>query len=187
MARRLKSEATAPTTNEQGASGDQPKPDVGKSYCGTCGAEWPPSPKGGFFTSCGHMTAKRVDDPSKAESYNPPAGLARDPKLALDGRNTRREEPPTHVTNNVSVAASGETVDVTFGEELYTPQQYFSFRVGPYRGTTTVRPGETRVQAGERLYAELSALADKERTKKMNVFLDSVAQLFTAVKERKGA
>lgn len=70
-----------------------------------------------------------------------------------------------------------ETVTVTWGEEIFTPRQYHSFRVGPFSGTTVVREGETRVDAGRRLRRELKALAEEDRLDKHRSYLDAVASV----------
>lgn len=78
----------------------------------------------------------------------------------------------------------GETVSATWGEELYTPQQFFTFRVGPFSRQTKIRAGETAPMAKARVEAELEQMAKAERTKKMSIFLDTMEELFAAVKQR---
>jgi hypothetical protein len=62
------------------------------------------------------------------------------------------------------------TVRVVWGEEKVFPVKYDSFTVGPFEATAFVRPGETATQAMERVYAELSAFAEKARLEKTGSF-----------------
>lgn len=64
-----------------------------------------------------------------------------------------------------------ETVTVTWGKELCSPKQFHTYEVGPYSATTTVREGETLVQAAARLMKDLDAIAAPERLRKRDAFL----------------
>jgi len=68
----------------------------------------------------------------------------------------------------------GEEVSATWGEEVFSPVQYNSFRVGPFSSTTHVRAGETRVDALARLNRDLAAVADAEFTRKKKAFAASL-------------
>lgn len=83
----------------------------------------------------------------------------------------------------VNVASAPETVTVTWGEELFTPVQFCSFRVGPYSAATTLRPGESREQAADRLMRELERIAAKERDIKIRVYREGLEKVIP----RKGA
>lgn len=90
-------------------------------------------------------------------------------------------------TAKISDEDVGEAVSATWGEELYTPQQFFTFRVGPFSRHTKIRKGETALMAKQRVEQELEQMAAAERTKKMTIFLDTMEQLFGAVKARQAA
>lgn len=75
-----------------------------------------------------------------------------------------------------------ETVSYTAGEELYTPRQFCSYRVGPMSGMTEIRKGETRPQAGERLRQEIKVLMDVERREKHASFIAALRSVFEATK-----
>jgi hypothetical protein len=70
-----------------------------------------------------------------------------------------------------------DDVTVTWGEEVYSPVQYNSFRLGPYSMTTAVRPGETRAQAFERAYDDLERLAAASFAKKREAFFKNLGTL----------
>lgn len=56
-------------------------------------------------------------------------------------------------------------ITLTYGEQLFAPIQYNSFRVGPFTLTVTVRPGETASAAtarGLKVLGEVAAAAYKE-------------------------
>lgn len=96
---------------------------------------------------------------------------------------TRAPEPPavTNVVNHAPVPTlSVETVSATWGEELYTPKQFNSFRVGPFSGTTTVRPGETRAQAAGRLMLDLETLATEAFETKRAGYMTRLSRVLRA-------
>ncbi len=103
-------------------------------------------------------------------------------------RTRARVEPPGGSSSNVAPMASpedvGEPVSATWGEEFYTPQQFFTFRIGPFSRQSKIRAGETAVTAKARLTAEMAQMAVDERKQKMTIFLDTMAELFDAVKKR---
>ncbi len=81
--------------------------------------------------------------------------------------------------------SEGETITVTWGEELYSPQQFFTFRVGPFSSSTKVQRGESRAEAGARVMRQLEVLAADERMTKMKIFLDTMGYLFATIKGAK--
>jgi len=93
-----------------------------------------------------------------------------------------KHEPPNEKPFEVLDGNEKETITVTWGEELYTPRQFCSYRVGPFSASTTVRKGETRVHAGMRLMEELRAFADVERRAKRQAFTQSLRELFNETK-----
>lgn len=69
---------------------------------------------------------------------------------------------------------AGETVTATWGEELFSPKQFHTFKVGPFSATTTLRIGEDRTQAVGRLMRELEKVAEAERQRKRASFLAAI-------------
>lgn len=59
-----------------------------------------------------------------------------------------------------------EVVTVTWAEETLTPVPYNTFKVGPFTLEGAVRDGETSAEASARLYAEITAVAEKARDAK---------------------
>lgn len=59
-----------------------------------------------------------------------------------------------------------EVVTVTWAEETFTPVNYNTFKVGPFVLEGAVREGETSAEASARLYAEITAVAEKARDAK---------------------
>jgi len=100
-------------------------------------------------------------------------------KLKAASRGAMRETPvneaPAEMSNpgysSASVSGVGEVVEVTWGEEVFSPKQYNSFRVGPFSASTRVCEGETRVQAMARLNAALAAFAEEAFEQKRVAFL----------------
>lgn len=85
--------------------------------------------------------------------------------------------PPTGPSQ---LGDEGEEVTCTKGEEMYgKPGQFSTYRVGPFSGTTRVRPGETRSAARRRLMDELNAFADEERERAKKAFLSHYPNAFT--------
>lgn len=80
------------------------------------------------------------------------------------------------------VSSEGEVVEVTWGEENFSPVQYNGFRVGPFKVATRVRPGETIAQAMQRVHREIDqhvrAVTVPEKTQH---FLQSLREIGAAV------
>ena len=76
----------------------------------------------------------------------------------------------------------GQVVEVTWGEELFQPVQYNSFRVGPFKVATTVRRGETIGDAMLRVHRQIAATATALHDEKAKVYLRSLADLAGEVK-----
>jgi hypothetical protein len=53
----------------------------------------------------------------------------------------------------------GTEITVTWGEEVFCPQPYQSFRLGPFSMTTKVKEDETPAQAAERALLHLDGIA----------------------------
>lgn len=76
----------------------------------------------------------------------------------------------------------GEYVEVTWGEEVFSPVQYNSFRVGPYTRRTRIRDGETEEKAFERVYKQLEALAAKTFERKSKAFIAALREVGSAAR-----
>lgn len=113
------------------------------------------------------MTRRRVHEEQGQGDAN---GVSE--KVVVERVMTMREaESPRHISvAALQSAPTPETVSVTWGEELFTPVQFCSFRVGPFSASSALRDGETREQAADRLMRELEKVAAKERETKARVF-----------------
>ena len=76
---------------------------------------------------------------------------------------------------DIPLAEVGDTVTVTWGEEMFSPVQYNNFRVGPFMATTKIRVGETAFTASRRALFELSKLAEVEFETKATAYLQRLA------------
>jgi hypothetical protein len=73
----------------------------------------------------------------------------------------------------------GEEITATSGEEMYGKQGSFSsYRVGPLSLKTTVRPGETKLDAYRRLRADLAMMMAEERVAKRDEFVANFPKAF---------
>lgn len=199
MARRIKTqtqddESTASASGEQSKAPGGPLPWPSSLRCPHC-QELQLSDKlkdlpGGAKACqrCGaalsHLNGPAAGAPVSAPSTPAPAPRKDEPRPGGDSRFTTPSSPVSFAVSPLDV---GETVTATWGEELYTPQQFFAFRVGPFMRSTKIREGETAVDAKRRIEAELEEMARIERTKKMSIFLDTMQQLFGEVKKRGAA
>lgn len=112
------------------------------------------------------MTRRRVHEEQAQGDAN---GVSE--KVVVERVMTMREaESPRHISVAALQPTTPETVSVTWGEELFTPVQFCSFRVGPFSASSALRDGETREQAADRLMRELEKVAAKERETKARVF-----------------
>lgn len=122
------------------------------------------------------------DDPfSEPEAAPPPVTETRVsvPSLSLQARAdldqaafAASEKLPIHVApRSTEPGAPLESVTVAWGEELLSPVQYNTLKVGPFSATVQVMAGETREQALVRAYASLQAFAEKERERKIASYL----------------
>ena len=95
----------------------------------------------------------------------------------------RAAEVGTRVPGNVpDPGPEGGTVEVTWGEEQYQPASYMTFRVGPFKISGAVRPGESVADATVRIHRELDAGARRVVAEKSAAFLRDVV----AISERAG-
>lgn len=100
---------------------------------------------------------------------------------ALARTNARAAATTNGTAKHANAEDEGEPVTSTWGEELYSPVQFNTFRVGPFSATTKIRSGETREDALARVNRDLDAIAKVERAKKTKDFLDSLGLLKKAV------
>lgn len=156
---------------------------------------------GGEMKAGSKMARRRVQDQGELASTNgshytephPPSSSeeahqmaeaevaleARKKEIAARRTDHAHSQSDTTVRNvaNVAPASTSETISVTWGEELFTPVQFCSFRVGPFSASTTLRAGESREQAADRLMRELERIAAKERELKTRVYKDSLGPI----------
>jgi hypothetical protein len=86
----------------------------------------------------------------------------------------RREQ---HAGEEAFVAAAGERVEVTWGDELFQPVKFNGIRVGPFTASTIVRPGESIAAATVRLHREIAAAAQQIFEEKSRAYLVNLAQI----------
>jgi hypothetical protein len=79
-------------------------------------------------------------------------------------------------TAPITINGSGEYVDVTYGDEMYSPFEFQHYRVGPFNARVHLAVGETHAEAAHRGLAMLAAIADEERPKKRAAFLKHVGK-----------
>lgn len=133
---------------------------------------------------------RRIKSEGSTEQSHPQQGPSmREPPIMTPPPVFTPTTPPPTVTakavHHFDEIDEGETVAVTWGEELYSPQQFFTFRVGPFSSSTKVRRNESRAQAGERIMRQLEVLAADERVTKMKIFLETMGHLFAQIKGAK--
>ncbi len=78
-----------------------------------------------------------------------------------------------------------ESITVVWGEEVFSPVQYNSFRVGPFTYTVTQRFGESLEKAVKRANDFLEKHADKMFVAKRNAYLARLKTVRDAVKTDK--
>ena len=70
----------------------------------------------------------------------------------------------------------GERVRVVWAKEKIQPLAYNDFEIGPFEAEGFTRPGESIVAASDRIYAELTAFAEKVRAQKAESFAKLLSQ-----------
>lgn len=89
----------------------------------------------------------------------------------------KAEKPSNDSTDAVAVVIE-DKINVTWGEEkLGIEGTYSSFVVGQVSATVALRPGESIVDAGERIYADLEKLGERFRERKKKSFLAALKNL----------
>lgn len=150
--------------------------------CGTCQTKLTKTAVGIFYP-CGHDTRKSATEPVLPTQPQPEVAQTEVLKQHYPDNRVGEIPKESHVHRDkelfaqTTVPASdvGEEVTVTYGEQVFSPVQYNSFRVGPMTTTTRVRPGETRADAARRAFDELSAAVEVQRQKVQADFLRSLA------------
>lgn len=122
-------------------------PATGKMFCSVCATEWPYM-NGKPYINCGHMHAKPVDDPLKAEQIKPPAG-----------HGTPRVSSPSS-TPVIHSRIVGTRLLVTWEKSRHPVDQFNHFYVGPFHIEEELTPGTNRVEAAEAILTDLQAIAD---------------------------
>jgi hypothetical protein len=133
------------------------RPEEGKIAAGT-----------GTLTSSAGIVSAASSPP--VGSFAPKAGieLSSAPVLNLGDAPLDRERREVLAARDL-----GEEVTYAWGEEKLTlvKDSYSTTTVGSFSSTTRVRAGETRAAAFERLRAEVTAVAEAERERKIASFL----------------
>lgn len=126
----------------------------------------------------------RDDEAARSPLVQPTGSIGRIPRGEPGTRvNVHPDEAAEQRAGEVAfAAAAGERVEVTWGEELFQPVQYNSFRVGPIKATTVVGPGETVGEAVVRLHREIAKAARVVAAEKTTEYLRSLADLAGEVK-----
>jgi hypothetical protein len=81
---------------------------------------------------------------------------------------------PNEVRDNLD---EGDSLTVTYGEEVFAPVQYNNMRLGPFSVTITVRSGETATRAFKRAHDLLETMADRAFEAKIQGFRDKMKRL----------
>lgn len=116
-------------------------------------------------------------------SAEPPSPVVKEAiaeKRAVDNLPAHASTRFTPPTGPATLGEEGLEVHYTKGEEMYgKPGQFSTYRVGPFSSSTTVRPGETRVDALRRLSKEMNEFFDEERERAKQAFLSHYPKAFT--------
>lgn len=70
-------------------------------------------------------------------------------------------------------ASTSITVTATWGKELFSPQPFHTFEVGPFSLTVVVPPGHSPRDVLDAAYKTLDAFASLERERKRAAFITS--------------
>jgi hypothetical protein len=91
-----------------------------------------------------------------APAIAPPATAPATPlEQRIDAAGVEQAEHRAFENAFAAAADGGESFEVNWGEELFCPVQYNSFRVGPFKVVGRTRPGESIAQAIARVHAEM--------------------------------
>ena len=122
----------------------------------------------------------RDDEAARSPLVQPTGSIGRIPRGEPGTRvNVHPDEAAEQRAGEVAFAnaAGDEVVEVTWGEELFQPVQYNSFRVGPFKASTIVRKGETVAKAMLRLHVEMMGAAHKIHDAEAEKYVEDLAAL----------
>lgn len=86
------------------------------------------------------------------------------------GRRRLKQPEGEPVAASIDLEAPFESVTVVYGEELYSPVQFHSFRIGGHSVTVKPNPGETGADCIRRATSMLAELADAEFAARLEGF-----------------
>ena len=144
-----------------------------------------PPPQPPPLTSAAARTQPLFPDPAHQPVAQEPVGLrTRAPNGIQDpgppplppAVTPSSQRSPAHPPPSVHVAPEAGVLTVTWGEELYQPRTWHSYRVGPFTISAKLAPGETVSQATKRLMDELAEVADAERSRKRDLYMKMLAE-----------
>lgn len=78
------------------------------------------------------------------------------------------------------------SINVTWGKEVFRPLQYHSLEIGPFQATVERAAGESLQAAIDRAMAEMEIAADRELESKTQLFLQRAARLDAIIQSAKG-
>lgn len=81
---------------------------------------------------------------------------------------------PAQPTAERPVDWTGASVTVTYGEEVFSPVQYQSFRVGPFSITRTVRSDETAESVYASIEEELQQMSNRQFELRLRSFKERI-------------
>lgn len=119
---------------------------------------------------------------SPLPSVAPVGGAAVAPFPGSETRIVYREPPITE-----RIDATDHSVTVTWGEEIFQPVSFNTFRVGPFVATATVLAGESVGKTIARLYAELAEIARGVRAAKTTEYLAALKAMDAQVQQSAAA
>jgi hypothetical protein len=171
----------------------EPKPDATKGeardlgfvrpvYCNKCGAKWEII-NGRPWPNCGHVDGF-VDDPTKAEKWNPPAGHPRPPPDAIVGKAGEPRGDVRATTGDVPASAArvrttpleGGLVrlDVEWGKVTFSRGHYNT--VGPFAVHVDCEP-EKVLEVGIHMLGQLEKLADHAMRQQHEWFVRKLSEI----------
>lgn len=159
---------------------------AGGQKCAVCGKALTETALGPFYP-CGHDfdAKKQAEAPQPVQPTPvppPPTHSVAIPPIApsspippipsiLPPERDTRPETPTAKREAQARETVGDRLTMTFGEELFTPVPFNSFRVGPFTLETTLQPGETAQQAHARLVELHAGVVEAEFVRRLHDYL----------------
>lgn len=115
-----------------------------------------------------------ADQPPQVLGASVPQGA---PPTVVTGSGAAPHPPPNPHPVSTHVAPESGVVTVTWGEEMYQPRQWHSYRVGPFTISAPILKGETVSQAVMRLTQELAEVARHARVVKRQEYQKALADI----------